>query len=122
VQDRAGVVLALVGVGAHVGHHVVANSLLVGAGGGVVDVGEVLPQRLDLRLGDRQPQLPFGLGQRYPQLSPGGELVVRRKQVQHLAAGVAAAKRRLVGGFSFHEVSSRKAAPQRGITMTMLRP
>ena len=79
-------------VGVNVAHHVVAAFLFPGGGILVVDVLPVGLQLLNLLLGDGKALLLFRLGQGDPQLAPGAELVVFRKDKLHLPAGVPGGK------------------------------
>ena len=95
VDDALGV-RALLAVGVDVGHHVVAHFLFPGGGHVVVDIVRMRLQLSNLFVGDGQPQLLLGLGQRDPQPAPGAELIVGRKQILHLLAGIAGGKRGFV--------------------------
>ncbi len=106
VDDRAGVGRG-VAEGMDVGHHIVAEPFLVGAGGVEVDRLDVLSQLGDLAFSDVQTQLALGLGQGNPEASPGGELALRGPEGQHLPAAIAAGQGALEGVADFHRVSIR---------------
>ena len=57
---------------------------------------DVLLHLIDLCLGDVQPQLFLGLGQRDPQPAPCGKFMIGRKEEKHFPAGIAAAQRRFI--------------------------
>ena len=84
-------------VGVHVGHHVVAELLLPRCGLLVVNVIDMRLQLVHLLLGHRQAQLHLRPGQGHPQLPPGGELLVRGEQIEHLLAGVAGGQGAFIG-------------------------
>ena len=84
----------LVAEGVDVGHDVVAEAALVARGGsevGVVQVGPHLRQRL---VGDVEPQLALGLGQRQPEPAPEADPVRLAPEGLHRRRGVAGAERR----------------------------
>ena len=95
VDDRPGRG-ALVAVGIDVRHHVVPQLVLVLGGRGEVDVVDVGPQRGELLLGDRQPQLGLGLRQRDPQPPPRAVFALVAPQRGHLARRVAGDERILI--------------------------
>ncbi len=86
-------------VGVDVGHHVVAHPLLVPPGVFIVDILDVGLQLVHLFPRHRQAQLHLALRQRHPQLPPGGEFLVGRKDVLHLRRGIPAVQGRFVGRF-----------------------
>ena len=94
-MDDAGSLRALLAVGIHMAHHVVAHKALALFGDFIVDVLGVCLQLIDLFLRDRQTELHFALCKRDPKAAPGLELHVRRKQVLHLFVGIAGGQ----GGF-----------------------
>jgi len=75
-----------------VAHHVVAHFPLPGLGHLVVDVVLMALQLLNLLFGDGKPQPVLGLRQRNPQPAPGAELLLLRKEILHLVAGVTGGK------------------------------
>ena len=79
-----------------VGHHVVAELLLVLRRGGEVDVVDMRPQLVNLLLRDVEAQFPLGFSEHHPEFSPGGMLHLRRPQRGHLARGVSANERVIV--------------------------
>ena len=87
---------AQLAIGVDMGHHVVAQLLLPLGGLGIVDVGEMGLQFIHLLLGHGQTQLHLRPGQGHPQPPPGGELLVRGEQIQHLVAGIAGGKGALI--------------------------
>ena len=87
-MDDASGLGALLAVGVHVAHHVVADHLLPLLGHFVVDVVGVLFKLVDLLLGHRQAQFPLRLRQGDPQFPPGAELHVRGEQVLHFLVRV----------------------------------
>ena len=93
--DDAGSLRALLAVGIHMAHHVVAHKALALFGDFIVDVLGVCLQLIDLFLRDRQTELHFALCKCDPKAAPGLELHVRRKQVLHLFVGIAGGQ----GGF-----------------------
>jgi len=72
-----------VAVRVHVGHHVVAELLLVVLGLGEVDVVQVLSHLLDLLGRDVEPQFPLGLRQRQPKPPPGGTPPLGTEKLPH---------------------------------------
>ena len=95
-MDDAARVRADVAIGVNVRHDVVPHALLMPAGVVIVDVVDVLLHLIDLCLGDVQPQLFLGLGQRDPQPAPCGKFMIGRKEEKHFPAGIAAAQRRFI--------------------------
>ena len=67
----------------NVGHHVVPHLPFPGLGHLVIDIVGVPLHLVDLLLGNRKPQLLFGLRQSDPQAPPCPELLVGRKQELH---------------------------------------
>ena len=74
--DYALGVRTLHAVGVHVGHDVVADELLALGRNVIVDVVGVSLELVDLLPGHGQSELHLCLGKRYPQPSPGAELLV----------------------------------------------
>ena len=87
--DDAGGLGALQAVGMDMGHHVVADGFLALFRLFEVDVRLMGLEIRDLLFRDGQAQLPFRLGQQDPQLPPGLELVLGRKDETHARGGVA---------------------------------
>ena len=87
-MDNPGGLGALLAVGVDVAHHVVAHQALSFLSHIVVNVILVGFQLVDLRLGHRQSQSVLRLGQGNPQLPPGAELKIVRKNVLHFPAGI----------------------------------
>ena len=78
MNDRARL-RALLAVGIHMGHYVVAHDLLALSGNLVIDVVGKAAHFIDLFLRNGQAQLHFRLRQGDPKAAPGTELFVRRK-------------------------------------------
>ena len=78
MDDRARL-RALLAIGIHMGHHVVAHDLLALPGNIVIDVVGKTAHFIDLLLRNGQAQLHFRLRQGDPKAAPGTELFVRRK-------------------------------------------
>ena len=95
-------------VGVDVGHHVVAELLLLLGGQVVVDVVTFPLHLIDLGLGDGQAQFHLRPGQGDPQPVPGGKLLVRGEEVQHLPAGVPGCQRAFIGVFHSSLTSFRR--------------
>ena len=87
---------ALQAIGVHMAHHIVAALRLAAHGVLVVHIIDMGLQLGYLPVGDGKALGLLGLGQGHPQPAPGAELVLFRKQVLHLAAGIAGGKRALV--------------------------
>ena len=92
-MDDAARLRTLRAVGMDVRHDVVAQNFFLRLGHLEVDVLDVRPQLLDLRLADVQSHLRLGLGERHPQAAPGLKLVLRREDAAHVLAGVAVYQR-----------------------------
>ena len=86
---------ALLAIGVHMAHHIVADHLFPLLGHFVVDVVGVLLQLCNLLICNGQPQLLLRLSQSNPKLPPGAELHVRGKKVFHFLVRVAGGQ----GGF-----------------------
>ena len=84
---------ALHTIGVDVAHHIMANLLLPRLGNLVVDVVLVGLELGDLLVGDRQTLMLLSPGQCNPEPAPGLELVVLRKDVLHLIAGITGLER-----------------------------
>ena len=104
---RAG---AEVAIGMDMGHDVVPQLPLIPGRGGVVDFILVRLHLVDLGLCDGQPQLHLCPGQRDPQPPPSGELLIRRENIEHFRAGVAAGEGAFIG-VRWHGDSSFYMAP-----------
>ena len=72
----------------NMGHNIMANFLLAGFCHIIINIFCMGFQFIDLLLCDRKSQLLLGLCQCDPQLSPGAEFHVLRKNVLHLLAGI----------------------------------
>ena len=79
---------ALEAVGVHMGHHIVAHHLFPLSCHIIVDIILMFPHLLNLLIGDVKTQLLLRLCQGDPESSPGAELLVLRKNVLHLPAGI----------------------------------
>ena len=92
-MDDAGRLGALLAVGVHMAHHVVAHKALALFGDFIVDVVHMSFQ-LGHHLGGDigQALLHLGPGQRHPQAAPCAELVVVREDILHLVRGIAGGK------------------------------
>ena len=95
-MDDAGGLRCGLAEGVNVCHDVVTDFLLTRSGDVVVDVVDVCFHLVDLLLRDRQTELLLRLSQRHPKTSPGGELHIRRKDIQHLRACISRTKRAFI--------------------------
>ena len=95
-MDDAGSLRSNLTKGVHMCHNVMTYFLLTLAGYLVINIVDVGFHFVDLFLCNRQTQLLFSLSQGYPQTTPGGELHIRRKYIQHLRAGITGTKRAFV--------------------------
>ena len=77
-------------------HHIVAHLFFPRGGYIIIDIVLVGFQLGNLFIGDGQAQLLFGFGQGDPEFPPGAKLVIGRKQVLHLLAGIAGSKGRFI--------------------------
>ncbi len=82
-------------IGIHMGHHIVAHFLLPGSRHGKVNIVQLGFQLVHLLLAHRQPQGMLCLGKGHPQLAPGPDSCLGRKEIQHIPGGVAGGQ----GGF-----------------------
>ena len=92
-MDDAGSLGALLAVGVHMAHHVVAHQLFALDGHFIVDIvhmGFQLSHHIGGDVG--QALLHFGPGQRHPQAAPCAELVIVREDILHLVRGIAGGK------------------------------
>ena len=87
---------ALHTISVHMGHHIVAHQTLPLLCHIVINVIGMLLQLVDLLIGNGQSQLLLRLRKGDPELSPGAEFLVRRKDILHLPAGIALRKRAYV--------------------------
>ena len=87
---------ALYAVCIHMGHNVMTHLALSLLRNVIIDIVRMFLQFVDLLLSDVQTQFFLRLRQSDPQLSPGAELHVRRKNVLHLPACIAFRKRAYV--------------------------
>ena len=97
---------ALLSVGVHVGHDVMADLLLPGLGDVVVDVLCMGLQLIDLFLGDVQAQFLLGFGQSDPEPAPRPELVIRGEQELHVLARISLRQRAGIFAGVWHVSSS----------------
>ena len=77
-------------------HNVMTDFLLTCTGDLVVDVVLVGLHLIDLLLGDVETQSLLCLSQRDPQTTPGGELHVGRKDIQHLLGSITCRERTFI--------------------------
>ena len=70
----------------YMGHHIVADFLFSCLCHIIIDILRMCLQLIDLLLGNRQTQLFLGLRKCDPQLPPGPEFHIRRKNILHLFA------------------------------------
>ena len=70
---RRGAALA---VGEHMRHNIVPHLVLVPGGRGVVDIGQMAAQLVELFVADVDAELALALRQRQPQPPPGGKFAV----------------------------------------------
>ena len=65
-------------------HHVMSEQFFVMGRRDEIDLINMLPQFIDLRLSDIQSQFSFGFGQGDPQPTPGRVFRLRRPELAHL--------------------------------------
>ena len=85
-------------IGMDMAHHIVPQLFFLLFGQLEIDVGDVRLKLGNLLIGDLQAEFLLRLRQRHPQLPPGLELVLRRPDPVHLAAGIAQGQGILVNG------------------------
>ena len=90
----------------HVAHHIMAHFLFTGLCHIIINIVRMGLQLLNLFVRNAQAQLLLSLSQGNPQASPGLKLHVRRKNILHLAAGIALGKRAYISVCVTHVISS----------------
>ena len=78
--------------GVNMCHNVMAHFLLALLRHFIINVVDVGFHLVDLLLCNRQTKLLLSLRERNPKTAPGGELHIRREDIQHLRAGVTGTK------------------------------
>ena len=93
-MNDTGCFRAELAIGINMAHNVMANQLLPGLCHIIIDFIHMSLHLINLLLADyrlaifRKPQLHFCLSQSNPQFSPGGKLLVLRKNILHFLAGI----------------------------------
>ena len=92
-MDDTGSGRSCLSISIDMGHYIVADFLFTLSGAGKVDVCDVIFQLCHLFGSNRQSKLHFCFCQRNPQLSPGLDPHIGRKQMQHIIGGISRTQR-----------------------------
>ena len=95
----------LCAISMHMGHHVMTQLFLFRCCHVIIDIVDVRFHLSDHLVGDLgQSQLLFRPRQRDPEPAPGGEFLIRRKEMQHFVTGIAGCQRIFID--IFHVLST----------------
>ncbi len=87
---------ALLSESVYVSHNIVAHFLFLSLSCGIINVEYMVFHLRDLLLCDGQAKLHLTFGQSHPKLAPGRELLISRKEILHLIAGVSGLERAFI--------------------------